>query len=444
MNWPYVILTALKILTINKVLSQNLIKSLVTLSQNNSQFVFGQIAFSNMSNSSANSQKNLSDAGGILCPVSCRCYIQTTAQCTRIGLTRIPCDIQINNRRNITYQKVFSQHLQDVYLSYNRIREIPDNCFAASGRNIETLSLQQNVIANIAANAFQNLNRLRVLDLSHNRLTALLRKNQTRSAFGYLAESLESLFLSHNRVENIPERSFSGFRSLRVLSLSQNKIRWISRKAFADLTAMKVLQLRGNPLTSTAVSRVSLNLMWFSSRFFELSPDHGVFMINISTVLACSSPSEHSNARLKRRNELVQRVLNDSYHLNSNTSIHYYRKEKESLMNLDLGELQLTHVPQGLSRTLNVLFLDRNRISVIRRFDFSEMHELQHLYLSHNQIQNITENTFASLRDLRTLDLSSNNLHHLDPASFCGLFALYSLRLYNNSQLTRLPNKVLF
>ncbi|XP_007562148.2 leucine-rich repeat-containing protein 3-like [Poecilia formosa] len=84
--------------------------------------------------------------------------------------------------------------------------------------------------------------------------------------------------------------------------------------------------------------------------------------------------------------------------------------------------LRLTQIPAGLSNHTTRLFLNKNRLSSLPAFCFSDLFLLDELDLSHNQLSSLEPGCFSGLASsLRFLDLSSNRLTTLDPAVLGGL-----------------------
>jgi Leucine-rich repeat (LRR) protein len=157
-----------------------------------------------------------------------------------------------------------SKSLVTLDLSYNHIEKLPDLLFA-DFELIETILLSQNRIWSIGRGAFggnnskQNslpadliniegaklrsgvaLARLRHLDLSYNKLSAL-----TSGQFSHLPE-LETLVLANNAIEVVERRAFFHLGSLRELSLASNRLVSVDLNNFACLASLEKLDLCKN------------------------------------------------------------------------------------------------------------------------------------------------------------------------------------------------------
>ena len=134
------------------------------------------------------------------CPNRCTCNWKfTLVNCSKRGLTDVPS--------NVPYQAQF---------------------LLLNGNHITTLGEPA---------IYQNLSRLQVLDLSHNRIKAL-----EDAIFRYLSH-LEVLDLSHNLVNAIERDAFVGLFRLKCLNLSFNHLPHLHHGFFSPLVLLTELVL---------------------------------------------------------------------------------------------------------------------------------------------------------------------------------------------------------
>eukprot|EP00058_Branchiostoma_floridae_P023444 XP_002608934.1 hypothetical protein BRAFLDRAFT_85492 [Branchiostoma floridae] len=105
------------------------------------------------------------------------------------------------------------------------------------------LSLSQNQIAALSADAFCSFDSLQTLDLSYNHLDAL-----GEAAFCRLS-TIVTLDLSHNSMRNIHQSTFDGLSSVQTLRLSYNNLNTLPNGSFSDLAGLKTIDLSHNSLT---------------------------------------------------------------------------------------------------------------------------------------------------------------------------------------------------
>lgn len=100
---------------------------------------------------------------------------------------------------------------------------------------LESLSLASNAIQTLPDNLFVEATRkLRVLDLTGNLVSSLA---EVLSALAPVRQSLEELILSQNRIEFVHD--FGAFTKLRVLDLSHNRIKMLGASQFRDIKSLQ-------------------------------------------------------------------------------------------------------------------------------------------------------------------------------------------------------------
>lgn len=85
-------------------------------------------------------------------------------------------------------------------------------------------------------------------------------------------------------------------------------------------------------------------------------------------------------------------------------------KELSSLQSLDMAGNQLTSIPSGLPESLEYLYLQNNKITVVSENVFESTPKLKGIYLRFNKIAvgALKVNTFQSLQHLQVLDIEGN------------------------------------
>ncbi|XP_019616509.1 PREDICTED: SLIT and NTRK-like protein 5 [Branchiostoma belcheri] len=99
----------------------------------------------------------------------------------------------------------------------------------------------------------------------------------------------------------------------------------------------------------------------------------------------------------------------------------------------DCSSQNLTSVPQHLPTDITHLYLWSNQIATISQSDFSRYRSLEILYLHDNHISIINSKAFYHLSNLTGLSLFQNRLESLRADMFTGLGNLQKLMLSNNS-----------
>ena len=99
-------------------------------------------------------------------------------------------------------------------LSFNLIEQVPKHCLPSG---LQNLYLTANRLAEIPHDCLQCLHQLRVLELGANRIKSLPANNLS-------FELLEELWLSGNQIDNDRKLDFSHLPNLKILSLQCNKL----------------------------------------------------------------------------------------------------------------------------------------------------------------------------------------------------------------------------
>ncbi|XP_065159276.1 leucine-rich repeat-containing protein 15-like [Atheta coriaria] len=106
---------------------------------------------------------------------------------------------------------------------------------------LQYIYLQNNALKRIDEGAFNGLRQIFELHLDHNEIKDL--KHGFVNGF-----EANSLFLSHNLIEEVPNKVFEGIYGAMTLDLSHNKISTLHKDSFEFLKGLEYLDLQGNKL----------------------------------------------------------------------------------------------------------------------------------------------------------------------------------------------------
>ncbi len=115
----------------------------------------------------------------------------------------------------------------------------------------------------------------------------------------------------------------------------------------------------------------------------------------------------------------------------------------ETTIDLDLSEMELTEIPENISKLINLqkLCLSTNKIKKINENIFFLLTKLYDLDLEDNEITNLEENTFKSLINLQKLNIGCNNITKIEKNTFDSLINLQELYIENN-EITKIEDKM--
>uniref|UniRef100_A0A8C9LA51 Podocan n=1 Tax=Pavo cristatus TaxID=9049 RepID=A0A8C9LA51_PAVCR len=264
--------------------------------------------------------------------------------------------------------------LEYLDLSSNNLSQIPNGL----PRNIVLLHLEKNAIKVIGRDVLTQIKNLEYLLLHNNKLKARgihpsafqgLKKLHTVHLYNNLLERIPSglprrvktLMILHNQISEINRNDFATTYFLEELNLSYNKLKspQIHREAFRKLRQLKSLDLSGNNL-NTVPYGFPKNLQVLKLKENEIS----------------DIPKGTLSGMTKLR-ELY--LSNNKLKVNSIYSRAW--RELSSLQSLDMAGNQLTSIPSGLPESLEYLYLQNNKITVVSESAFESTPKLKGIYL---------------------------------------------------------------
>ncbi|CAI4231486.1 unnamed protein product [Auanema sp. JU1783] len=238
--------------------------------------------------------------------------------------------------------------LQTLDISYNQVEQLPD--WICDLQHLSTLKAHNNKISFLPKRIFCMPN-LRVLAMQNNTLTNL------PSEFEECP--LDSLFLQHNRLRELPAMLFKFLKRLRHFNVTNNSLNILPpSSAHIDSNRIQTLRLSGNQfdetIVPTVVSMKRLKVLDLSNnrlRYFDDSALPSLSFleeINISsnklTTISTSIPELNALTTLRAHSNQIQKM-----------------PDLSSSMTLQLVDLSNNHISQfhpSFTTALNLRFLD--------------------------------------------------------------------------------------
>ncbi|XP_072162543.1 protein artichoke-like [Bemisia tabaci] len=307
--------------------------------------------------------------------------------------------------------------LRSIDLSHNQVQIIHAESFIPlSDDNVEEMRLSYNQIEHALTlrSILDALPRLRLLDLSHNRIVDIL--------FGTLRghPTLEILLLNDNQITRIGQEALSGMPSLRELNLRNNSL-----TSHLDFPIWNLPSLKGVDLSHNRIRRIDRRVMANlpSLRRVDLS---------YNTLALADSGAFLGNPAL----EIVNMSHNSLVSLSHAPFAHLV-----NLYELDVSYNRLKEFIIGLPQGLEFLRIARNQITAFPRPPAPEMNlvNLKFMDISGNGLHHIPTGMMKSLKKLRWLNVGDNALTTLDDQALKGLSSLEALDLRNNRLLSIHP-----
>ncbi|XP_074770856.1 transforming growth factor beta activator LRRC32-like [Athene noctua] len=285
-------------------------------------------------------------------------------------------------------------------------------------RNIEVLDLSANNLeSHMAGWYISNLTKLRILDLSGNKMTRLL------AGIFWSARRLRELDLSNNYIMEIEEGAFEALEELEVVNLALNSLHCISG---FSLTQLRVLNLSHNALELFVSEKGAEPYLL---QVLDLSHNRLLYFPEL--------PKAHYLTHLNLSNNLIASLLPGSHHLGE-FALRY--KEMASFNGTSPAVAGLTHVAD--------LDLSNNRLQLFPFTFFHSLGSLRSLSLAMNCLQEVARESLAGSTEpsdrspvpperaalsVRSLDLRSNAIRVLPRWFFDSLPQLETIDLGSNS-----------
>nr|XP_034180450.1 chaoptin-like [Osmia lignaria]XP_034180451.1 chaoptin-like [Osmia lignaria] len=313
-------------------------------------------------------------------------------------------------------------------LMSNRLSNIGDKSFSRIADSLRTLDLSYNSLEDVPLKVLRDLKKLNWLNMHSNHLTTL------DGDWGHTKDTLTNAFFGDNSIIEIP-KVFSTFESLVWLNLDNNNIEEISEDSLPP--NMYTLSLNSNLLKSFPSSLKTLKyLTWLYLRgndFKNLElPDFqssNLELVDVSeNCIEWISTSVPNNRTLK-----IKEFNLDSNKLSTLPAGIFDRIEtrrihlsSNSIKNID------DEAFRGLEDVLEYLNLETNDLPSVPGA-VSRLRKLSYLYLASNDIKNISGEAFQDFAEnLRALSLATNSLDAVPVAALSKCQRLLHLNLGYN------------
>ncbi|XP_058975198.1 protein artichoke-like [Musca domestica] len=345
----------------------------------------------------------------------CRCNVVAFGSTGQLGAVAMDCDRAVFHGEApqlpygapiVSYSQRYSgqqilpaQHfgnlnlpIEELDLSYNLIRRIPEKAFEGIKDTLTVLRLANNLLGDslnpiFSTAEFHPLNNLKLLDLSANKIKSI--EEGLLKGCGELKE----FYLDRNSLTLVPSHSLNGPMSLRHLSLKYNHITFLVQNSFISQPELEIIDLRYNEIRGIV-----------GGSFYGL-----------------------------RRIREIKLAGNRIVNLNSDVF-----EDLPTLQKLDLSENFMQKFPVVALAAIEHLKSLNVSSNMLQRFDSSHaqvLTALESLDLSRNSITAIPPGTFREMKSLKYLDLSLNSLRTIEDDALEGLDSLQTLIIRDNNIL---------
>ncbi|CRL08203.1 CLUMA_CG020936, isoform A [Clunio marinus] len=311
--------------------------------------------------------------------------------------------------------------------------------------NLVQLSAENSSIMMILKDDFEDLEKLKFLDLSGNMIENI--ESETFNDVG----SLEEIDLSNNKIHHIHKDAFPYLEKLNSIMLNENQLSFLHPNVFSKLPGLMILKLEGNNLSQsiqdelfrkmfnlestealkpeTIISSITLRPYESSNEapcsFKDIYWDYGGYPL-----FTCQlTDFNNQNVKPSPLNKKVTNLQIDGK--NAFSIPQNFVKEFPNLISISLTNTSLKFIPNNLFN-LKSLIINSHKIKFIDPNAFYHLEGLEELILKDNQIKELAESTFDKLKNLRVLNLSGNSLTTIPDSIFDNLLKLQNISLENN------------
>lgn len=321
--------------------------------------------------------------------------------------------------------------LEKLHIVNGMIADVPVEAFQQL-KKLKTLDLHGNRLATLKRNQFRGLRDTEVLDISHNLiqkldgshigdLTKLGWCNASHNQIGEIPRGMfarntiiKVVHLDNNKIKKLDTNSFKGMRFLRRLYLQDNEIADVGRGTFAAVTRIGTVDLARNQITKVDYQ------MFQSVKYAEL--------INLAENKITIIESQAFT-------DLYLAVVNISHNALSSIEAGAFQNCNNMTL-LDLSHNQLTDINKKAfdeNTYASELQVSYNELTDFGQIPIHNMTGMRVLNASHNHIARIPRAAFPKLYELHTVDVSFNNLSEIYNAVFQNLFSIRYVNLSHNS-----------
>lgn len=317
------------------------------------------------------------------------------------------CDVSLSRpmlrNRSIVIRSQHPQldHLRCNHCQIGRLHQLTGLRFSLNVDNVDlTLSGIRRIAAGSIAGTFNRL------ALTFNELVEL----DEAKIFAQVP-TLEQLYLDHNQLLFMDDRSLDGIPKLSRLQLNHNQLEEVRPRLFAHLPNLDILWLDNNHLQSLDSEMFSANGQLSEITLFD----------NALAVIADDVWSRLSRIEMLDLDALRQQIKLNTPTATSEEAVIVSRSDCDiGIIRNDIHVDQLFNHSCGNILEVPTAYLQRS--------------QYKHINLRHNSVSSINEHTFTNISSIiLTIDLSHNRLTHVHPNSFASLIYLETLLLSDNN-----------
>ena len=310
-------------------------------------------------------------------------------------------------------------NIKQLFLGYNRIRELPDDIFDEFP-NLVSLDLRDNSISTLP-NSLIGLKVLERIDLTNNNISGL------PYALGKM--ELKALTLDGNPMRGV-RRDIIARGTQAILEYLRSRIPQPSTEQEASKPASKA---------DDSPSKIPSQARSDDSKPAIKQPS--VEVVDQYLIATTKDLKHNGGSGVNPDNVWLNGAKIKTVNFSKNVLMEFPLKicdYSDTLSELDISLNKLTKIPPEIGRLTKLTFLDvsNNQLSSLPD-EINLCHHLLQITLSYNRFNTIPKEVFE-VKQLQTLLLANNQISEIDVSGLLKLKTLQSLDLSNNS-IARIP-----
>lgn len=349
----------------------------------------------------------------LVCDVPSRVFNKNDSQqCKAVGLKVLKPHFRIVNVRTVEKARVNPELITELVIDGQQTVFLPLNVSKFLPK-LTKISITNSQLITVNEEAFDGLDELTDLDLSHNQLSDV--------KFASFAKILR-LDLSHNKIDYIDSTTFRALSRLEELRLNHNLLTKLDSKTFAANKNLEVLHLHNNH-----ISQIAANILKFMSSHLKLLD------LTRNDCIDFNFP----NVSLKEIEEFftenctVEIDLDCRFELKGDYICHAENVEIES-RNVRIASVKGDHASNESDKTVNSLKVTNQILEFMPRNLEQLLPNLKKISIENSAMKEIDKKSFEAFKDITELTIMKNNLKVLDDDMFENLTQLEVLNLSSN------------
>ena len=314
--------------------------------------------------------------------------------------------------------------------------------------SLELFAVTSSSLYEVDSSVFENMENLRTLNMSDNKLTKILPETFTS------LRTFRTLDLSQNFIETLRMYAFKGLSNLQNLHLNNNRLSFISGYLLFPFKDLQIADFSNNICID--MDHPTTTLREIEAKIIE----HCVIPVELDCFYEIDelAPQDRTcnveSVSIVFPKTRISKLKND---IGTDATILHISEQQVLFMPFELAKIfpklhtinvldsklsaLLKHDLKGLHR-LTTITITHNNILLIENEVFNEVPQVEHINLSNNQIQSLPTRIFSKLSQLSSLILTGNHLTTLNSDILPRKNAIENFYV-NNNKIKQIDSNIL-